>query len=179
MGEILLTVILAFGSFFGGSAEQQPAVTRQSNAPRPETRSRFHHSAPFGEWAAVGHVVLAEGIANQVTGEVLTRNWRFTKVCGRSGRCPIMFKRDSAEGAQIGRLLSRGSFWTAHFGPLPDGCENYRGRPGRYSARFEIRWGPDGHLVAKERSLYGGRCDPGRAVIRWTAFRKQSSGAPA
>jgi hypothetical protein len=180
MGAFLLTFILALGSIFGGSAEQQPVVTRQSKVARPESNSRVdHRSAPHGEWVAVGHVLLAEGIANQSTGEVLSRNWLFAKVCDRTDRCPLMFERVSALGTQKTRLVSKGGSWTAYFGPLRDQCENFSGRPGHYTARFTIRWAPNGHLVADERSRYGGRCDPGRAIIRWTAFRKPSSGAAA
>lgn len=167
---LVAVIVLALGPVWNHGGRRSPVHDGTSSGVSAEKGANAG-SRLDGEWRATGRVLLARGISNESTGDVLHRRWLFRKACHR-GQCHTTFARTAAYQVQRTRLVTHGGVYTAAFGPYPTACENFPGLPGTITAHFKLHWSHDRtKLLADETAVYGHqRCDPGsRSRTLWVA----------
>jgi hypothetical protein len=160
LAKLLFTIIIGLAFHSGASAD---SAARGAFAARPS-----------GEWVATGRVLVAHGVVERTTGEVLKRRWFFEKSCG-AVTCPTLFERTTS-GAEIekSRLSFEPGYYAAAFGPISDGCEERPGWFASFDGRFRIWWSADrSRLLAEETGRFAGGhgCPLAVERIRWVATR--------
>jgi hypothetical protein len=185
ISKILAAIALSVAAVTGGhaahagSTEPVAQPTHQSLRESERAIDRMTRERPTGRWMATGHVLVADGIAERTTGEVLGREWAFGSICDPD-HCRTTFTRTAEGGLSEAVLRAHDGYLTAGFPRISDGCEVSPGWFADFTGRFRMWWA-DGHrrLVAIEVGRWAGdsACPPAEERIRWVARKAPDSTA--